>query len=368
MLLIVLGSDDTPEGWLHLADQGVAARGTGTAGLPPLVTESGDPLRIGAVVPGEEIALHWVELPAGLAPLQAAAAARLLAAELTVEPIEAMHVAVGPEIEGSMLRCVALAPIGRMTAWVARLQADGLDPDLILPEPLLLAPPETGFLRFDRDALALYRGPADAFTLEPELAAVVLGEAAVETLDGGAFEAQLPVAIADPAVNLRQGTFAKRRRWAIDWPGLRRIAALGLALLVVTLAIQIATKLRYTYETDALEAEAQRIASAALPSDQRGNNAAARLEARLSALGGSGPGFAALAPVLFGAVRDTANVEMTGLSYGADGSLRAALLADAPAMLADLVGRLEASGLQADLGPITTVNGRQAAEITLRRG
>ena len=46
-------------------------------------------------VPGERVAIHWLELAEGLAPAQAAAAARLMLADASAEPLADMHVAVG---------------------------------------------------------------------------------------------------------------------------------------------------------------------------------------------------------------------------------------------------------------------------------
>jgi general secretion pathway protein L len=93
------------------------------------------------VVPGEAVTLHWLEVPAGLAPAQAVAAARLMASEMSTQPLVDMHVAVGREAEGETARAVALVPAITMAGWIGRLQAQGLDPDLVLPEPLLLPRP-----------------------------------------------------------------------------------------------------------------------------------------------------------------------------------------------------------------------------------
>ena len=115
-----------------------------------------------------------------------------------------MHVAAGRPENG--LTPVALVPIARMALWV-----EG-DPDLIVPETLLLLPPAEGLVRRGLD----HRGLAAAFSVEPELAALLVGDAPVETIDEEAFEAGLAAALADPVLNLRQGPFARRRQWRID--------------------------------------------------------------------------------------------------------------------------------------------------------
>jgi general secretion pathway protein L len=101
--------------------------------------------------------MHWLEVPAGLAPAQAAAAARLMAEEVSTQPLGDMHVAVGPEAEGSTLRAAAVVPAITMAGWLGKLQAQALDPDVVLPEPLLLRPPREGMNAADCRFIAARR-------------------------------------------------------------------------------------------------------------------------------------------------------------------------------------------------------------------
>jgi general secretion pathway protein L len=284
-LLVFLDEAFEIEGWLRLADGAVVARGPGLEGVPPLADpQTGTALRVVAVVPGEAVALHWLEVPAGLAPAQAIAAGRLAAAEVSLQPIADMHVAVGGEGEGA-LRPVAVVPALAMAGWLGKLQTAALDPDLMIPEPLLLRAPPEGFVRYERRGTPLYRGRSDAFSIEPELAELVLADAPVEDVPHEAFEGGLGAAITDPVINLRQGAFAKRRRWTIEWPLVRRLAALAAALLLVTLAIQIVQIFRYTFEADRLEAELSQVASVALPGSAPPTRRPARRAAERAARG-----------------------------------------------------------------------------------
>ena len=351
ILLIFLEGRGEIEGWLELTGGAVRARGVGLENLPGLVDpQTGQSMAVGAVVPGDAVALHWLEIPAGLAPAQAVAAARLLAADASAQPIADMHLAVGPEQEGSTLRPIALVPALAMGGWIGRLQAEGLDPDLILPEPLLLPAPEEGFVRHDRGPLPLYRGATDGFSIEPDLADLVTRGAKVERLGADAFEAGLGAALASLPVNLRQGAFAKRRRWKIEWALVRRLATLALILLLVTLAFQVATIFRYTFEADRIEAETRELARAAGPTTPVM----------------AGPGYSALASALFGAVSGTPNVELTALIFDQNGALRATVGGDSPATLETLRQRIEASGFAVDLGPLRSGGGRPTAELTVR--
>ena len=366
-LLIFLDGRGDFEGWLSLREGAVVARGAGLEGLPDLADPAtGDPVHVAAVVPGEAVSVHWLEVPAGLAPAQAEAAARLAAAEVSVQSVANMHVAVGPETDGAPLRAVALVPALTMAGWIGKLQAQALDPDLVLAEPLLLEAPEKGFTRFDRGAVPLYRGAGDAFSVEPELAALVIGDAPVETIDDQRFESGLAAVIAAPPVNLRQGAFAKRRRWTIEWPLVRRMSLLLAGILLATLAIQIASIVRYTFAADALEAEAAQIAANVLPGSGPLTDPARQLERRLVDLGGAGAGYGALASGLFGAVRATPNVQLTALTFDREGSLRATVQGDTPAAFSALEQRIEAGGFTADIGPIRSGGGRPTAEVTVR--
>jgi len=351
ILLILLDARGEIEGWLEVASGRVAARGRALEGLPGLTDpKTGRALAVAAVVPGEAVSLHWLEIPAGLTPAQAAAAARLIAADVSAQPIADMHVAVGPELPDSSLRPVALVPALAMAGWIGRLQAEGLDPDLILPEPLLLPVPEEGFVRYDRGTLPLFRGQGDAFSAEPELAELVTRGAPVRTLDHDAFETHLASALAALPVNLRQGAFAKRRRWKIEWPLVRRLAGFAALLLLVTLLLQVMTIFRYTFEADRLEAETRALARSAGPIP------AVRI----------GGGYAGLASALFGALNGTPNAELTALIYDQSGVLRATIQADSPATLESVRQRIGAGAFEVELGPLRAGGGRPTADITIR--
>jgi general secretion pathway protein L len=347
-------------GWVRLAGGEVAERGPGLDGAP--AARPG--LRVVGVVPGELVALHWLDLPAGLSPAQAAAAARLAAAELSAEPVAGLHVALGAEApEGA--RCVALVPSESMAGWIAAQQEGGYEADLMLPDTLLIPEPETGLVRYERGGIALHRGPAEAFALEPGAAALVAGDRPVRVLDRAAFEAGLAEAVERPLLDLRQGDFARRRRLRLEGARLRRLAWLALGVFLVGLVVQIAAILRYTYAADALEAEADRIARAALPRGSGGAGPGA-LGRRLTELRGGGAGYGTTASALFGAIRATPNAELSAISFAPDGSLRATVRADAPPTLAALRGRLGAAGFAVEAAPPRSGGGRQVQELTAR--
>jgi type II secretory pathway component PulL len=121
---------------------------------------------------------------------------------------------------------------------------------------------------------------------------------------------------------------------------------LAAALLVVSLILQIAAIMRYSFDADRMEREAAALTPATASS--RAN-------------------FDLLAPILFEAVRTTPNLQLTRLEYRPDGSLGATVQVDTPATLAAFRARAEASGLVTEGGTLQSAGGQQSAEIVLRR-
>lgn len=320
--------------WLLLDDGRVVERGDASAGLPPAA-------RTVLAIPGADISIHWLALAGDLAPAQAAAAARLMLADAAAEPLAGMHVAVGRSEHG--LAPAALVPNARMSGWIAALDADA-----IVPAPMLIAAPDAGFLRRDSGPVADYRGPAAAFSLEPDLAEALTGDAPVTLLAEADFEAALPALLESPPLDLRQGPFLKRRAWRLEAVSWRRIAALALALVALTLVVQIATLLRFASAADRAETEAAALAG--------GGGASADPR----------PGFGPLAAGLFEAIRSTPNVELSRIDYRRDGSLAATVVLDSPASLAALRARIEAAGLATEATEIRSAGGRPAADVTVR--
>jgi len=364
LLLFLRDGVAPPDGWLRLRDGAVAGRGAAFPPPPAGGDDGDDAGRIVAVVPGEDVACHWIDLPE-LASKQAAAAARMLAAEMSAEPVERLHVISGrPEGAGGR-RPMALVSAERMSAWLAQARSLGFDPDLVLPEPLLLPPPGEDVLRWARDGRYVMRGPALALAAEPGLAAL-LADGPVIPIDDAAVETGLGAVIASAPLNLRHGLFAKRRPWRLDPAWLRRTGMLAVSILLATLAMQAVLTLKYSFAADRLEAETRLAASRALPRAMRIVNPQAQLDERLARLRGAGIGFTASAASLFAAVRETPQVELSSLRFDATGTLHATASAAAAEDIAAFRQRLAAAGFTVDGGSVHPGGGRQIADLVLR--
>lgn len=361
-LLLFIGDDEDIAGWLRLVDGVVVARGVDAGDVSLFPDDPGEVERIILVVPGVDVLLRWIDLPS-LAPAQALAAARLMAADVSATPIDRLHVVLGGASAG-MARCMAVADAERVARWIAAAQALGFDPDHILPEPLLILPPHEGKRRWERDGLHLLRGDKIALAAEPELAALAI-DGIAEPIDGGDVEKGLGEAIGLMPVDLRQGDFAKRRRWRLDQALLRRFGATVAGICLVTLLVQAALILRYNLDADRLDLEAQVVALRALPRAGHVTDPSAQLSERLAGLRGGGLGFSVSTALFVGAVRDTPNVEIGSLKFDKGGSLRVTVLAPATADLAALERRLETRGLSVDGGEVRSGGGRQIIELAV---
>lgn len=362
-LLLYLGAGD--EGpWLRLDDGRVVDRGEGFASIPlpdadPEVAET-----VVGIVPGPDVAIHWVDLP-DLAEAQAAAAARLMASEVSAERLDNLHVALSARRDGEDERIMGVVGADRMAAWIAEGQAAGFDPDALVPETLLLEPPSEGLVTTESGPLLLARGRRQAFAVEPELLPLLGDGARLTPITADEVEARLGAVLASWPLDLRVGAFKKRRRWRIDWPLVRRLALLAAACFLVNALIQLTLIARYNEDADRAEARTAAVARTALPRNTRIRDPQAQLAERLSTLRGGGIGLTATLGGLFEALRTAPNVEVQALQFDPSGTLRVTLSAVSGGDLGLIGTALAARGLVAEPGDIRAAGGRQIVEYRI---
>jgi general secretion pathway protein L len=359
-LLFLSADAEASVAWRLYDDGQPIAAGDDVATCPPDQPEA----RVIAIAPAADTMVNWAELPA-LAPAQARAAARLLAAENSVVPLDTLHVAVS-DADDMGDRAIVSVDRALLAGWIARLQLLGHEPDAILPAALLLPRPDEGFVRGEIAGQTMLRGRSSAFLEEPGLAELILGESPVATLSPVEAEAAMLAAVAEPAIDLREGGFAKRRPWQVDWKLLRRIALLGAGVLAVTLLIHLVLILKYSTSADAIELRTRAVAQSALPGGSGDANALFALDERLSAARGGGAGFPATAAAIYAAVRAVPNVELTAFDFAVDGSLRIMLAAATPEDIAAFQRQLERYGFDGTATQPRVEAGRQMVEMTVR--
>ncbi|MCA3255124.1 MAG: general secretion pathway protein GspL, partial [Alphaproteobacteria bacterium] len=283
-----------------------------------------------------------------------------MATDVVAAAPDSVHVAIGPDADG--WRALAIVDRALMAGWLARLAGAGIDPERMLPAPLLIAAPAEGVATLRDGGLVLARGARLAFAAEPDLAALLIGETPATEIDAAAFEAGLAAALEAAPVDLRQGDYALKRPWQWDRRRLRRLALLAAAILAVTLIADVARWLRHDFAADAAAEAARATAQEVLPRGTVVTDPEAQVAGRLAETGGGA--WQALAAHLVAAVQAGDGVELTAIGY-ANGALQATAAAPSPAALAALADRLRAAGLNVAAGAPRADGGRQLADFTV---
>lgn len=339
------------------------------------------------VLPGDDIALHRLLLHE-TGPADRLEEARMRAIDLAAQPIEDLHVAVGPtEADGASW--VALIDRGRMAGHLEHFRSAGAVPRHVVPAALLLDAPDLrpSMARFDDEQLLL-RTADFAGLVEPSLAPQLTGTAFPPRLPQlSEFEPAVPAAL---PLDLMQGEFAPRASW---WKSRRfRIAAaiLSLLLLLALLAPALITRARSAagiagYDQGVVELAAQtlgqRPGSAA---DGAAALAAARRAAEGAALGARLSFATSAVDAIPGARLERAKLHADGrLELGLGGPADAvnqlsARLAAGPfategsgltVTLGERRAGVAASGSELSAAMLRFVNARQdAAIVQLRKG
>lgn len=351
---LFLPHGDRPFRWARVED-GALIEGEG-------VPDEADVI---AVAPADAVALHWADLPAR-SQAQAIAAARLLAAEASAAPVADLHVAVGePDggANGAPDRPFGVVGLDAMRRWLAELARVGVDPTAIVPAPLLLPVPLEGYARAALGGEEVVRGPAAGFADEGFLTPLLTGGAEPAVVP----RADLAEALARPGsvLDLRQGVFARRRRLAVDWRLLRRLAWYAAAILLVTLAIDLVRIARFGFGADAMEARADALARQGLPRGATVTDPSRQLDERLAGLRGPGQGFTATAAAVFAALQAVPGSELTALTFESNGSLRLGVTTATEAGVNDLRTAIQRAGFVVNAGTFQAAGGRVSGEFVV---
>ncbi|MEO9132764.1 MAG: type II secretion system protein GspL [Sphingomonas sp.] len=344
--------------WLRIADGAIARRGEG---LPDLNGEDAQPPIV--IAPADAVTLHWAELP-DRSVAQAVAAARLLVADASAAPIAELHVAVGRE-DGHAERPIGVVSAAQMQAWLVLLAANGVDPAAMVPAPMLLPRPESGYVRADLGGEAVVRGATSGFADEAGLTDLITGSATPLALGRDEIEAAIIAAIAAPALDLRQGPFARRQRRAIDWGLIRRLGWLVAAILAMSLLIGLAQILKYNLAAESIERQADLLARQGLPHGETVNNADRQLDARLAGLRGGGAGFGSTTAAVFAAVKSVPGAEVQAIAFDPNGALRVTASTQNEGQITDLQNRIHGYGFVVQISPVAASAGRFTAVLTV---
>jgi general secretion pathway protein L len=324
--------------------------GTQGAGWP---VPDGTPLVM--AVPGEAVALHWLDLP-DLAPAQAAAAARMALADRLAEADP--HIAVAPgsgafgEAPVGRRRPVAVVAREQMAGWLAEAARAGWKPSAMIPDPLLLPAPASGWSVAQDGPRVLARSASAAFAAEADLAAAIIGT-----------EATTPAQPALPdllPLDLLTGDYAPVTRWQPDRTQLKRLALLAAAIAGLWLGGDVAALLRARSAASAANAELMVLA----PGATDGATAFTALQAQAQRRGAAG-GLAALAGPVVQALSARPGAGLASLTYTPTGGLVAGVAGGAGEAQA-LADALSSAGLAAAPGTTRATADGSISDVTVR--
>lgn len=355
--------------WLRVADGTIVRRGRGAnwlaanglASLPDRTT-------IMLIPPPAQVTLHWAAYP-DMPVRQARAAARVAALAAAMAPADQLFAVTDRNEDPARPHIVALAARTDMQHWLLWAQHHGLDPDMIVPAPLLLPEPEDGpedsFVRGEIAGTPILRGRAVAFVDEPGFA-LLRGEAPVRDIAPDAIDAAMLGALTHPPLDMRQGDFAKRVRRPVDAHALRRIALWCGLILLVTLLITLIGIGKAWMKARDLDEQSVVIARQVLLQATDAVAAETELTARLAARGAGGHGFTAPTAALLAAMQDVPGVTLASLSRDPDGTMRASLVGARVEDVNAVLVALQAAGFTVSVTSSQDPGGRTLADIMVR--
>lgn len=359
--------------WLALDRDGRPV-GAVTAGLPP----AGGQGEVIAIAPAEDVLLLGAPRVAR-SDRQLAQALPYAIEDQLAMPVETQHVAWASTADPTRLR-VAVIARGRLDTLLATLCAGGLEPDALVPEPLLMP---IGGLLAEPGRVLLRSGETSALALTPEELPAFLPAGPFEAVLAAGVQPALPATATTRRVDdalhayatalaggipldLLQGGYAPRRRRegaARLWRHAAIVAGVAVALGVVHLAIE---RQQLAAHVEAQRDEMAQLLRAAVPGTQRIVDPAQQLRTALAG-GGEGGGDAALALLAAAAPALSADAAtaLGALDYR-NGVLELTVTAPDVAALDALRARLAAAALRVELTAATP--GSRGVEGRLRIG
>lgn len=306
--------------------------------------DAGDAYQV-ALAPVAVTGMALVDLPA-LAPAQAAAAARLALADRLALAEGAVTLGVAG---GDGPRAAFWVKADWLKAMRAGWSAAGLNPQALVPAAALVTPAPEQAVRLHVDEERLVVTASAAWRDDP-LLNEAMGCSVPVDLDSAAVEAALRAAVLHPPCDLLTGA---RQPTGGIWAAWQAVAALLLALLIVSALIPVGRALAQHRAADRLEDEARQIAHRAFP----------EAPDPLAALGGAsaarfGDGYALIAR----AVEAVPSAELSALSFAGSGFQARVRVTDAAARDA-LLRQLNTAGLVSQMQGETREQGRLSVAL-----
>ena len=314
-----------------------------------------------AIVAPAQARCIWSSFP-DLEPRQAEGVAKLRASEQSIGGVHA----VARHINGDIVLTATIAPV-LMEYGLSRLAEYGLNPDIVIPAGLMIDAPAEGFVRAVVDGAPVLRGVVLAVPDEPALRALLVGDAAVKEIDDATVKSMIAAAAQYPALNLRDGVFAKREQRVFATPQQRKwiIRLIG-GLVLATVLLAIVTWAKYSLATGAEDDWALAAAQKIDPAITDITQAEAQLDRTLQQKGLATGRFAPLSAGLWRSVKAAPNVSVRELRYAEDGLLSAVLAAPDVGSINKALLAVQRDGFRITATPRQDTSGATLVDLTVR--
>lgn len=310
-------------------------------------------------VPAEEVHVAWLALPARN-PVQARAAASAMLATQVAAAQDTLHVAIATDADDAGNRLVVGVDHAVMQRWLDEARSRDIEPDIVVPDCLLLPSPppgDEGTLHvLQRDGRWLVRGAGLAFAADAALAEMLVGDRPLTMVDDDVLSRGAQSA----PVNLLQGAYAREP----DRPSpARRLRWLAAAVLLLPLVMPAASAARHAWAAHALGETARDEAAALLGTEVDDPLAATDARRQLLDARDTLPRTVA---ALTAAVAARPGTRVDTLHFSVADGLVAGVVHGGPADLAALDASLAEAGLAlAILEERPAADGRQRTELRL---
>lgn len=363
-LLFALPAAPDPERrdthWWHVVDGHIVAAGAGEGWL----ARSGSDRDRVALAPAGQVRLSFSDSPSTAATSrQAAAVARVAAVESSLGDDGTLHAVSSVADDGRVV--TAVVDKETMLAWLDWARELGAEPNHVVPVGALLP-------LSDRWTAATIgaediAGRIDAvMPNEPDLAAFVIGDADVDTLDEWQVRKMLERAAETPPLDLRTGRFARRRRIVVERERIRELAIIAALIPLITFVLALVDIFKLERASGRLDSETLAVAQAALGHPVTLETAESELAQRVggSAYGGVMNPLAAL----YQAIQPEPSVSSTSVTYAPDGTLSVTLAAPTVDAVNRALIALQRNGYKVTAVPRQSPDGRSMVDVTVRSG
>ncbi|MDP3801840.1 type II secretion system protein GspL [Brevundimonas sp.] len=322
-------------------------------------------MRTVAVVPGGDVLVRWLDLPAGSAAQGRAAAVWLLRDQVAAPP-DRLSTVLGPPVPPGQERLVAVVNRSLIEAWTDYLAVVGVRADVFIPDVLTLSEPAAddalSAVAFG-DGVAL-RGRRFAATVQPDVVDLVAGgRRVVAVQDPAVVESALVAAARTPAINLLD-TGERERAAPGGW---KRAAILAALAAASPLMLTVASAARDDMAAERMRSGTLASIAKAAPDLARDPDPVSALRRRLAAAPPPG-GVSAAAAALFTAVEAVEGAELDLLIADPETGVKATISHPAYADMAAIKASMAEAGMTVTETGTLDDAGRVVSDITIGAG